>query len=85
MGSVGFGGIWLTLLSEFGGRYGAGKAAGLGTTITMGGVALGPIVFGYIVDISASYTWAWLSLALMAALSTVLLLFVRERKRRISA
>lgn len=83
LGGIGFGGIFLTLMSEFGGRRGAGKAAGLGSTISMGGSILGPLVFGYIVDISGSYELAWLSLTFVAALCILLLLFVREMKRKI--
>jgi len=73
----------LTLLSELGGRGGAGKAAGLGSTIAVFGSILGPPSFGYIVDISGSYQLAWLSLALMGTLCAVLLIFVREDRRKI--
>jgi ACS family hexuronate transporter-like MFS transporter len=83
IGGIAFGGIHLTLLSEFGGRRGAGKAVGLGGMITLAGGALGPPCFGYIVDASGSYKWAWLSLAFGAALCVLLLLFVRESKRKI--
>lgn len=83
MGGIGFGGIFLTLMSEFGGRYGAGKAAGLGGTITMGGIILGPVVFGHIVDKSGSYELAWLSSAFVAALCVLLLFFVREEKKKV--
>jgi len=82
-GGVGFGAIYLTLLSEFGGRHGAGKAVGLGGTIGLLGAAIGPTVFGYIVDVSGSYMWAWLSLAAISGLCAVTLLFVREKYRRI--
>ena len=74
-GAIGWGSIAITLMSEIGGRYGAGKAMGLGTTVAGGGMVLGPIVFGHIVDISGSYELAWLSLAFMAALCVLLLLF----------
>jgi len=83
MGGIGFGGIFLTLMSEFGGKHGAGKAAGLGGTITMCGIILGPVIFGHIVDISGSYELAWLSLAFVAALCLPMLFFVREEKREI--
>lgn len=83
VGGTGFGGIILTLVSEFGGRHGAGRAAGLSTTVVMGGNILGPAVFGYIVDTSGTYKLAWLSLAFVAALCIVLLFFVREEKRKI--
>jgi ACS family hexuronate transporter-like MFS transporter len=83
LGSISFGGVWLTLLSEFGGRLGAGKAVGLGGMITIAGGGLGPPFFGYIVDRSGSYTWAWISLACGGAVCLLLLCFVREGRRKI--
>jgi sugar phosphate permease len=83
LGGIGFGGIFLTLMSELGGRYGAGKAAGLGGTVAIVGIVFGPVVFGHIVDTSGSYELAWLSSALVAALCIVLLLFVKEEKKKI--
>jgi len=82
IGAIGFGGVYLTLLSELGGRGGAAKAAGFGASIGVGGSILGPPVFGYIVDASG-YGIAWLSQALMAALCVLLLTFVREEERKI--
>jgi ACS family hexuronate transporter-like MFS transporter len=81
IGAVGFGGVYLTLLSELGGRGGAAKAAGLGSTIAIGGSILGPPSFGYIVDVSGSYTLAWLSLAAAGALSALAVMLVRESRR----
>ena len=83
IGGIAFGGIWLTLLSEFAGRRGAGKAVGLGGVITLAGAAIGPPLFGYLVDTTGSYHWAWLSLALVSGLCVVFLLFVREERRKI--
>ena len=83
MGAIGFGGLYLTLLSEFGGRRGAGKAVGLGGIITVGGGSLGPIFFGYIVDTFGSYELAWISLGVVASGCVLFLLFVREGKRKI--
>jgi OPA family sugar phosphate sensor protein UhpC-like MFS transporter len=83
MGAIGFGGLHLTLLSEFGGRRGAGKAVGLGGIVTLVGAVLGPTFFGYIVDTFASYELAWLSLGCMGSVCVLLLLFVREGKRKI--
>lgn len=83
LAGFGFGGIYFTIISEFGGQYGVGRAVGLANTVSIGGSILGPVAFGYIVDISGSYELAWLSLALMAALSVLPLLFVREEKRKI--
>ena len=83
IGTVGFGGIYLTLLSELGGRGGAAQAAGLGSTIAVGGSILGPPAFGYIVDATGSYELAWLSLAAVGLIAVVLLLFVNENARKI--
>lgn len=82
IGAVGFGGVYLTLLSEMGGRGGAAKAAGFGSTIAMGGSILGPPSFGHIVDVSGSYTLAWLSLAVAGALSAIAVVLVRESRRK---
>ena len=83
MGAIGFGGLYLTLLSEFGGRRGAGKAVGLGGIITMAGGSIGPIFFGYIVDTFGSYKLAWISLGVVASGCVLILFFVREGKRKI--
>jgi ACS family hexuronate transporter-like MFS transporter len=80
---VAFGGIFLTLMSEFGGRRGAGKAVGLGGILTLAGVTLGPTFFGYIVDTFNSYRLAWLSLGFIAMICVLLLFPVREGKRKI--
>lgn len=83
MGSKGFGGIHLTLASEMGGPRGAGKAVGFVGIITLAGGVVGPPLFGLIVDSSHSYTLAMLSLALLSAVSLLLLVFVREEHRKI--
>jgi ACS family hexuronate transporter-like MFS transporter len=80
---VAFGGIFLTLMSEFGGRRGAGKAVGLGGILTLAGVSLGPAFFGYIVDTFNSYRLAWLSLGFIAMICVLLLFPVREGKRKV--
>jgi len=82
IGAIGFGGVYLTLLSELGGRGGAAKAAGLGSTIAVGGSILGPPAFGHIVDASGSYEMAWLSLAAAGVLSVTSLAFVDESRRK---
>ena len=83
MGGIGFGGIYLTLLSEFAGRRGAGKAVGLGGIITLAGSAIGPAVFGRILDAFGSYTFAWLSLTFVSTVCVFLLFLVKEEKRKI--
>lgn len=83
MGSKSFGGIHLTLVSEIGGRRGAGKAVGFVGIINIGGGVVGPPLFGLIVDSSHSYTLAMLSLALLSAVCLLLLVFVREERRKV--
>ena len=83
IGAVGFGGVYLTLLSELGGRGGAAKAAGFGSTIAVGGSIIGPPAFGHIVDVTGSYQVAWLSLAVVGVLSVTVLTFVNESSRKI--
>jgi cyanate permease len=80
IGGIAFGGIWLILLSEFGGRRGAGKVVGLGGVIAITGAAIGPPFFGHMVDATDSYRRVWLSLALVSALCVVLLLKEKHRK-----
>lgn len=81
IGAIGFGGIFITMLSEFGGRHGAGTAAAFGSTVSMIGSVVGPIAFGHLVDISGSYRVAWLSQAVIGALGAAALMAVRETKR----
>lgn len=81
MGAIGCAGLNLTLVSEVSGRYGIGRATGMAVTFGMAGNVLGPVTFGHIVDISGSYELAWLSLALMSALSAFLYFLVREEKK----
>ncbi|MFC1990717.1 MFS transporter [Chloroflexota bacterium] len=81
--AIGWGGIYLTLVSELGGRHGAGKAAGMSASVGTCGIIIGPPVFGYIVDLTGSYALAWSSLSFVAALCVLLLFFVNEDKRKI--
>ena len=60
----------------------AGTATGVTGVVTVAGMVLGPISFGYIVDASGSYQLAWLFCTVCAAVSVVALLFVREERRR---
>ena len=80
IGGISFSSIFHTLVSELGGRHAAGKAVGLFVTIAAFGAVVGPTVFGYMVDTAGSYELAWISLAFMAAVSILLLLFVQEGK-----
>ncbi len=80
---VGWGGLHLTLVGEFAGRELAGVVTGLASVITLVGNILGPPIFGYIIDTTGSYRIGWQFLAVTAILGAILLLFVREERRRI--
>jgi len=78
VGAVGFGAIFFTMLSELGGRTGAGTASAFGSTISMVGSIVGPPVFGRIIDVTHSYRIAWTSLAAVGVLAIVALAIVNE-------
>jgi len=80
--AIGWGGLSLTLMAEFAGKEAAGRAASISSMFVLGGNLLGPPLFGLIVDNTGSYRPAWKFLAVMAFVATMLILFVREEKRR---
>ncbi|MFC1937737.1 MFS transporter [Chloroflexota bacterium] len=79
--TIGWGGLWLTMVGEFSGRERTGIATGLSTMIVVGGSMVGPPIFGLIVDITDSYRLAWVFLAICAAISAILLTAVSEKKK----
>ena len=81
-GAVGWGGLMGTLAGETGGPVAAGAAAGVSAAFFNVGIFLGPPLFGFIVDRTGEYSPAWWVLAAFAAVSLVLLAFVRERRER---
>ncbi|MFC1918571.1 MFS transporter [Chloroflexota bacterium] len=80
---AGWGGIHLTLLGEFAGKELVGIVTGLGVVVLIIGHIIGPPIFGHIIDTTGSYRIAWQFLTVLAMLGVVLLVFVREGKRRI--
>ncbi|MDD5038504.1 MAG: MFS transporter [Dehalococcoidales bacterium] len=82
-GAMSWGGLSLTLVGEFAGKELAGTVTGMATVFGMLANMAGPPIFGYIVDTTGSYKMAWLLLAIMALLATVLLFFVREERRKV--
>ena len=80
-GAVGWGGLMGTLAGETGGQVAAGAAAGVSAAFFNVGIFLGPPLFGLIVDRTGDYSPAWWALSGCAAVSLVLLVFVRERRR----
>jgi len=81
--SIGWGGLHLTLIGELAGKELVGTASGTVMLITAAGGVIGPILFGYIVDVTNSYQPAWMFCAIMSAICVLSLYFVREDRRRI--
>ena len=80
---IGWGGLHLTLVGEFAGRELAGTVTAITAVFLLTGNVVGPPIFGYIVDTTGSYQRAWQLLAVLSVAAGVLLLFVREDRRKI--
>ncbi|NIM46394.1 MAG: MFS transporter, partial [Nitrososphaeria archaeon] len=79
--AIGWGGIYLTLLGEFGGAESAGLAAGYGLIFTSFGSIAGPPIFGYVVDVFRSYSLAWGLTGMICLASALIVWSVREEKK----
>jgi sugar phosphate permease len=80
---IGWGGLHLTLTGELAGSELAGRVTGIVNFIAEGGIAIGPLLFGYLVDTTGSYQPAWFFCVGFSVLSIIALLFVREERRRL--
>ncbi|WP_134701024.1 MFS transporter [Ammoniphilus sp. YIM 78166] len=78
---AGFNGLWMNFAAESVPREIAGVASGFSLAIGSLGVVLGPPLFGWIIDLSGSYAWAWICLSLEMIL-VIGLLFWAERESR---
>lgn len=79
--TLGWHGCWVSLLVETSGSAQQGRTVGLGMTIMYPGIILLPPLFGWFVDTTHSWTWAWTLLAGLLLLGTALLVPVREGRR----
>jgi MFS transporter, ACS family, hexuronate transporter len=78
---AGFNGLWMNYAAEAVPSDYAGMASGFSLAIGSLGVVFGPPLFGWIVDISGSFTWSWSFLSLeMVAVITLLFWAEKERK-----
>ena len=78
--ALGFGGIYVTQVSEIAGAELVGFASGfVGMILALGGLT-GPPIFGYIVDKTGSYQIAWLVMAACGLLAAMFAVLVREKK-----
>jgi ACS family hexuronate transporter-like MFS transporter len=82
LGVTGMGwlGVHLTLVSELAGRELAATGSAVSVTISCIGNLIGPPLFGYLVDVTQSYTLSLRLLGFCTIAAALLLLLVRERK-----
>jgi len=83
LGATGMGwlGIQLTLVSELAGTEMAATGSAVAMTIGCIGNLVGPPVFGYLVDVTQSYTLSLQLLGSCTIAASLLLFFVKERKQ----
>jgi len=81
--AVGYQGVGLTLLGECAGTDLTGTATGLGQSFFFFGAVMASPGFGYIVDRSGNFSYAWDSLVLLSLLCCVILCFVKEKPKYI--
>lgn len=79
--AIGYNGIYLVFVPEIAGKELAGVSTGFTLSISFLGIILGTPFFGYLVEFYGSYTFTWLSLALLMLLGMLLLRFVAEPKK----
>lgn len=76
--TLGWHGSWISLLVETAGSGQQGRTVGLGMSLMYPGIICLPPLFGWFVDRTHSWPWAWTLLAGLLLVGTALLLPVRE-------
>jgi sugar phosphate permease len=76
--TLGWHGCWVSLLVETAGSAQQGRTIGLGMSLMYPGIILLPPLFGWFVDHTHSWPWAWTLLSGLLVLGVLLLLPVRE-------
>jgi len=76
--TLGWHGSWISLLVETAGTAQQGRTVGLGMSLMYPGIILLPPLFGWFVDRTHSWPWAWTLLSGVLLLGMALLLPVRE-------
>jgi ACS family hexuronate transporter-like MFS transporter len=69
---LGWNALYLTRVGELPGRELAGMATGMSFAVSNIGAILGPPVFGYLVDVTGTYTVAWLFIGFCMAMVVLL-------------
>jgi MFS transporter, ACS family, aldohexuronate transporter len=72
-GAFGWVGLYFALVAEIGGARYAGLLTGVAVAFAWSGVLVGPPMFGLLLGSTGSYTWPWLTLAIIAILVAITL------------
>ena len=72
--------VYLTMAAEYPGKDAAGIATGIVFLISTLGIAIGPPLFGYLVDVTGAYTLSWLFVGFCMAM-VALLSRIQRRER----
>lgn len=80
--AIGWNGMYFTLAAELAGRGKEATALGISLTIAFLGHVIGPPLFGYVVDATGKYKYAWLLFFVIMATTTALIGLVREPKKQ---
>jgi MFS family permease len=75
---VGYQGVSYALIGEIAGKARTGSALGMVITLNSLGAIFGTPLFGYLVDVTGSYSVAWLALAMAILLGILALFFFLE-------
>jgi ACS family hexuronate transporter-like MFS transporter len=78
LAAFGWPSVFITFLAELGGEERAATAVGFGTSMSSLGILIGPPTFGYIVDITHSYTMAWSIFGICTGVAAALMMLIRE-------
>ncbi|MGO9620455.1 MAG: MFS transporter [Desulfobaccales bacterium] len=76
--------IYSVMISEFSGKDNAAKGYAAGMVFLIISQIVGVPIFGYLSDITHSWTWSWIYLIALAIIGTSVTFFVREERRRLS-
>lgn len=78
--SSGVNGVHVTFLAELAGKKMAATGVGFGSATSAVGMVIATPLFGYIVDTYDSYDMAWLFLAIISVVGSILICFINEDK-----
>jgi MFS transporter, ACS family, hexuronate transporter len=77
---IGWNGVQHTWMAELAGARSAGTAVGLGLAVASAGVTVGPLLFGYVVQVGGGFRGPWIALALTMVAAVGMLFLVRDRR-----